>query len=378
MEISRAGKIIKATTGYRSFIPSTLPLREQIDIRLCPLLSKADQAIGSLRGINHFVPNIDLIVRRYVEKEALLSSQIEGTQSSLIELWSNAEKSNKSVDVVEVENYFKALNHGIKRLKNDDFPFCNRLLREMHKILMTDVRGGEVGKTPGEFRKSQNWIGGTAPNNAYFVPPIPEEVGGLMSNLEKYFYKEDLPILVKCALIHYQFETIHPFNDGNGRIGRILITLYLMWKDVIPSPILYLSLFFKKRRESYYAHLSTPRETGNFEKWVNFFLEGIIYTIGQVNKTTDNIINLQKEDRRKLATIRSKYVEALYLAILSTPLISINEIAESLQITHETGRILVRQFEEAGVLEQISEGNRNKRYVYRAYLDILQEGCENF
>jgi Fic family protein len=378
MNNTRAGSLRKMPEGYSAFMPSTLPLDEINLGSISRLLSEADRAIGSLRNVEHFVPNVNLLTKRYAEKEALLSSQIEGTQSSLVELLSSAHKTHKSVDVIEVENYFKALNHGITRLTKDDFPFCLRLVKEMHEILMTGVRGGEAGNTPGEFRTSQNWIGGSKPSNAIFVPPPPHEVINLMGNLEKYLHEDDVPPLIKCALIHYQFETIHPFCDGNGRIGRILITLYLIWKEVISTPILYLSLYFKKNRQSYYEYLSIPRQTGNFEKWIEFFLQGVVYTTQQINKTTDSIILLEKEDRKRLIDVKSKHTDALLLAIQTSPIITLTEAAEMLNVTHETARNLIKSFVDIGILEQISEGNRNKRYIYKGYMDILEEGCENF
>jgi Fic family protein len=381
MEKSRAGSYQKMIEGYNAFLPATLPLSQQIDLSsIYNLLSEADRSIGLLCGIENSMPNFELIVRRYVEKEALLSSQIEGTQSSLVELLSSEGKHNKTVDVIEVENYFKALNHGIKRLQVDNFPFCLRLAKEIHEILMTGVRGDESANTPGEFRKSQNWIGGSKPSNAMFVPPPPHEVLNLLGNLEKYLHEDDLPPLAKCALIHYQFETIHPFCDGNGRTGRILITLYLVWKGLLKTPILYLSLYFKKNRQSYYDHLTIPRETGNFEKWTEFFLKGIVFTVKQVAETTNKIHEMKQRHLKTIAEQDEKIKNKLpmFEFLLQNPVVAITDVVNGLNLSHPTATTLIERFEKLGILEQISEGNRNKRYIYKEYMNILEEGCENF
>ena len=272
------------------------------------------------------------------------------------------------------------MNYGINKIKEEKFPLCLRLLKEMHSILMNDVRGGEAAKVPGEFRKSQNWIGGSNPENALFVPPPFYDVDDLMGNLEKYFYLKDLPPLIKCAIIHYQFETIHPFCDGNGRLGRMLIILYLICEGLLLSPILYLSLYFKAYRDEYYDNLMVVRNNGGIKKWLRFFLKGIISTAKQVGDTTNRIIALGNQDKDKIKNSsknHSAYSYQLLDLILKDPIVSIIDVKEGLDVTYPTARIVVKYFEDLRILKQISKGNRNKKYAYSQYIQILDEGCEN-
>ncbi len=383
--MNKSGQFIKSQSvtmgdneSYSYFLPSEFPLQDLDLSNIQNTLSEADRYIGQLHGIENNIPHFELIIERYAQKEALLSSQIEGTQSSLVALLSDNDKSSKSMDIREVKNYFNALNHGIKRIKQDNFPLCLRLLKEIHEILMTDVRGGESGNTPGELRKTQNWIGGTRPSNAMFVPPAPEKVSDLMSNLEKYIHEDDIPPLVKCALLHYQFETIHPFCDGNGRTGRILITLYLIYKDIISSPILYLSLFFKIDRQSYYDALTLPRKMGNFESYIGYFLNGIIVTSKQVIETSRKINELQLFNGVKIADMNDDNAIILSSFIQKNPILQIKDFTANHHISFPTASKLFEKFVKMGILEQISEGQRNKRYKYSEYMKIFEEGTENY
>lgn len=293
----RIGRYISATTvgeTYRAYIPSDLPPEPPLELEsLYPLLDQANIALGRLDGMSTLLPDPSLFLYMYIRKEAVLSSQIEGTQSSLSDLlmFENVDAPGVPLDdVTEVSCYVSALNYGIERLKS--FPLSLRLIREIHSKLMDNARGGH--KQPGEFRTSQNWIGGSRPGNARFVPPSPELLMGCLDKFEKFLHddKIKLPILIKAALAHVQFETIHPFLDGNGRLGRLLITFMLYIEGLLKEPLLYLSLYFKANREAYYDHLQSVRETGNWEVWIAFFLNGVIDTANQATDAAQRIIKL--------------------------------------------------------------------------------------
>ena len=336
-------------------------------------------SLARLDGIGHVLPNVNLLIAMYVRKEALISSQIEGTQASLEDLFEfeSGEKPKNINDVAEVVNYIKALNYGIERLGS--FPTSLRLIKEIHSVLMKGVRGGQ--KMPGEFKKSQNWISpaSAALNEATFVPPPPHEAEKAMGELEKYMHKkEKLPILVDCALIHYQFETIHPFLDGNGRLGRLLITYYLYWKGVLTKPLLYLSYFFKKRRQEYYDRLSLVRENGDYEQWVSFFLSGVIEISDSAIDTSKRILELQSDHRNLLwkKKISSPLAVGILEKLFYVPYVSVNDVSKEFSISFQAASTLVAQFEKARILKEITGRKRDKRYIYADYINILSEGTK--
>ena len=377
--MNRSGRYITQPAGYKAFIPAPLPPDPPIIIKgdLQNLLSKADMSIARLDGMGHVLPNANLFIAMYVKKEALLSSQIEGTQASLEDLFEfeSGEKPDNINDVAEVVNYVKALNYGMERLQ--EFPMSLRLLKDIHAVLMEGVRGGE--KTPGEFKKSQNWIGpaGCTLKDATFVPPPPHEAEKGMGELELYLHKpQQLPILVDCALIHYLFETIHPFLDGNGRLGRLLITYYLHWKGVMEKPLLYLSYFFKKNRQEYYDRLNMVRESGDFEQWIAFFLKGVVVTADSAVDTARQILELQTTHRNLLwqKKISSPLAVGILEKLYYTPYVSVNDIAQGFSISYQAASTLVSQLENAGILKEITGRKRDKRYIYAEYLNILSEG----
>jgi Fic family protein len=379
--MKKSGVYVKQTTGYRAFIPTPLPPKPAVKIEkeLQNLLSRADMALARLDGVAQMLPNVDLFIAMYVKKEALLSSQIEGTQASLDDLFAyeSGDKLENLNDVTEVVNYVKAMNYGLDRLQS--LPMSLRLIKEIHAILLEGTRGSE--KLPGEFKRSQNWIGppGCSLNEASYVPPPPHEALEAMGALERYFHdKERLPILVDCALIHYQFETIHPFLDGNGRMGRLLITFYLCWKGVLHKPLLYLSYYFKKNRQEYYDRLNMVRETGNYEQWVDYFLNGVVEIAGAAMDTARQILELQTNHRRLLweKKISSPIAVGILEQLFYTPAVSIAQIAERFNVSYQAASTLVAQLEKVQILRETTGRKRDKRYVYNDYLDILTEGTK--
>lgn len=379
--MSRSGKYINQPTGYKAYIPSPLPPDPTVDIDsdMQQLLSKADMAVARLDGMGYILPNVNLFIAMYVKKEALLSSQIEGTQASLEDLFqfeSGSEIENVN-DVEEVVNYIKALNYGIERL--DTLPMSLRLIKEIHEILMQGVRGFD--KTPGEMKKTQNWIGppGSTLKDATYVPPPPHECLTAMGDLEVYMHQANtLPILIDCALVHYQFETIHPFLDGNGRLGRLIITFYLYWKGVLGKPLLYLSYFFKKNRQEYYDRLNLVRKKGDFEQWVTFFLEGVVETAESAVETAKAILELQTSHRNLLwqKKISSPLAVGVLEKLFYSPLVTVKEISSSFDVSYQAASTLVSQIEQAGILKEITGQKRNKRYIYAEYMNILSEGTK--
>ncbi len=379
--MNRSGTYVNQPGGYKAFIPKPLPPTPPVALEgdLLNILSKADMSLARLDGIGHVLPNVNLLIAMYVRKEALISSQIEGTQASLEDLFEfeSGEKPKNINDVAEVVNYIKALNYGIERLGS--FPMSLRLIKEIHSVLMKGVRGGK--KMPGEFKKSQNWIGpaGATLNEATFVPPPPHETEKAIGELEKYMHKkEKLPVLVDCALIHYQFETIHPFLDGNGRLGRLLITYYLYWKGVLTKPLLYLSYFFKKRRQEYYDRLSLVRENGDYEQWVSFFLTGVIEISDSAIDTSKRILELQSNHRNLLwkKKISSPLAVGILEKLFYVPYVSVHDVAREFSISFQAASTLVAQFETAGILKEITGRKRDKRYIYADYINILSEGTK--
>jgi len=385
-EGTRLGKRISTTVaGERvdAFLPPALPPVPPINMeRLHLLHDAANRAIGQLNGVASILPDTPLFLYMYVRKEALLSSQIEGTQSSLSDLLLFEDYKIPGVpidDVQEVSNYVAAMAHGLKRLK-EGFPLSLRLIREIHEILLSGSRGST--KQPGEFRRSQNWIGGTRPGNAVFVPPPPEHVLDCMSDLEKFIHADtpEIPILIKAGLVHVQFETIHPFLDGNGRLGRLLITLLLCDEGIMGDPILYLSLFFKTHRRLYYDLLEDVREEGGWEKWLAFFLEGIAETSIQASYTAREIIDLFENDKAAIENLGRPATSALrvHQLIQRKPIISVPAASTQLGISIPTIRKSIHHLIDLGVLREVTGKQRGQIFVYDKYLGILNRGTEPF
>ncbi len=383
-EQTRLGQLITTTVaGERvsAFVPPALPPMPPINMeKLHGLHDAANRAIGQLNGIASILPDTPLFLYMYVRKEALLSSQIEGTQSSLSDLLLFEDKEVPGVpidDVQEVSNYVAAMTHGLSRIR-EGFPFSLRLIREIHETLLSGSRGST--KLPGEFRRSQNWIGGTRPGNAFFVPPPPEMVLDCMSDLEKFIHADtpEIPALIKAGLVHVQFETIHPFLDGNGRLGRLLITLLLCMEGIISDPILYLSLFFKTHRRLYYDMLQDVREVGDWEKWLAFFLEGIAETSIQASNTAREIISLFERDHAKIEDLGRPAASALRVHQLTQrkPLISVAAGSSQLGISAPTVRKSIYHLVDLGILREVTGRKRGQTFIYDAYLNILTQGTE--
>jgi Fic family protein len=376
----RAGRYVSQPTGYRAFLPAPLPPEPPIRLEggLQRLLSKADLALGRLDGSIQILPNPDLFVFMYVRKEAVLSSQIEGTQSSLQDLLAaEAEiySPDQPRDVEEVVNYVAAMNYGLARLK--DLPVSVRLIREIHERLMDGVRGSRL--TPGDLRRSQNWIGPAGCNlsTASFVPPPPDDVPEALSRLESFLHDDtETPLLVKIGLAHAQFETIHPFLDGNGRVGRLLITFLLCENGALQKPVLYLSHYFRRRRERYYELLQGTRDVGDFETWLEFFLEGVIAVAAEAADTARRIVAL-REDHRAAITERlgraagngHKILEYLYW----NPIVSVNDIAELIETTYSAANGIVRRLAEIGIVVEATGFARNRRFKYEPYVRLFDE-----
>lgn len=377
---SRAGHYKSNLSGemaYKSFVPKPLPPAPPIELTedIVSLLVKANSQLAVLESVATRIPNVELFISMYVRKEALMSSQIEGTQATLEDILDPTLDANTNRNVADVVNYIKATEFAIKRLQT--LPLCNRLIKETHAVLMEGVRGQE--KSPGEFRYSQNWIGGQGSTlkNARYIPPSPEDMLDAMSDLEKYINADDaLDALIRAALIHYQFETIHPFLDGNGRVGRLLITLFLMDKKILTTPALYISYFLKKNRVEYYDRMTEVRTKGNYEQWVRFFLQAIMESAEDATVTIDELVVLHDAN----VSIISKLGRAAKNAILvfnyleSNPIIEIRQTAEALGITFNTASSAVNRLVDAGILVQTSDISRNRTFAYKAYLDILRKG----
>ena len=370
----RAGRTIQQSTGYRAFIPAPLPPAPPLvyEGELQTLLSTADRDLARLDAIAALLPNPDLFVAMYVRHEAVLSSQIEGTQSTLEDVLAyeaDAMRDDTPKDVEEVVNYVRAMNHGLARLP--ELPLSLRLLREIHGELMQGVRGGD--KSPAEFRSSQNWIGGRGSTlaTAAFVPPPPHELMNALGALERFLHeaKATVPLLVRCGLAHAQFETIHPFLDGNGRVGRLLITLMLCEDGALSRPLLYLSLYLKAHRAEYYDRLTAIRNHGHWEQWLNFFLRGVSLTARVATQTARDIVALREAHRGTVA----KTAKALVLldALYRQPTVSVNKVAQILSCTFPTAAKLVREFAARGWLHELTGYERNRLWRYQPYLDLF-------
>jgi len=374
----RAGRWIRHPSGYRAFHPAELPPDPAIDIgSIADLLSKADLGIGRLDAATGFIPNPDLFVGMYVRKEAVLSSQIEGTQASLnnvleFEAGVRDRDTEKVRDVEEVISYVRALNHGLARL--GDPPVSLRLIREIHAELMRGVRGED--KQPGEFRRSQNWIGpgGCTLENAVFVPPPPEQLMDSLGNLESYIRSDDrAPVLVRCGVAHAHFETIHPFLDGNGRLGRLLITLMLCERGLLRQPLLYLSSYFKKHQQAYYDWLMRVRLDGDWEGWLRFFLTAVEEVAEEASETARGVLALQREHREMVIRKepRNATLPVLLEVLLRKPVLDVNDAAKQLGSTYQTANSAIARLEELGLLREITGRKRGRVYRYQPYLDVL-------
>jgi Fic family protein len=377
---ARAGRYITQPTGYRAFIPAALPPQPAVALagELQGLLSAADRALGRLDGSVLTLPNPDLFVFMYVRKEAVLSSQIEGTQSSLQDLLSaEAQLFDQSLprDVDEVVNYVRAMNHGLTRLQ--ELPVSVRLIREIHAELMRGVRGDRL--QPGELRTSQNWIGppGCTLSTATFVPPPPHAVPEALRDLETFLHAPDeLPPLVKIALAHVQFETIHPFLDGNGRVGRLLVTFLLTERGVLHKPVLYLSTFFKQHRQAYYEHLQAVRDRGAWEEWLAFFLRGVIEVSGEAADTARRILQLREQHRSAITTQLGraagnglKVLESLF----DRPIVAVGDVQKMIGTTYAAANSLVARLVTLGILSEMTGYARNRRFRYAPYIALFNE-----
>ena len=359
---------------YNSYQPNPINRNWVIDdMEIVNLLSKADRVVGRLDMFSEYVPNIDLFISMHVYKEATKSSNIEGTQTKIEEALQDEEDVplDKRDDWAEVQNYTYAMNQAIQHLQT--LPLSSRLIRDTHKVLMSGVRG--ENKYPGEFRSSQNWIGGSSPSDAIFVPPVFGEVPNLISDIEGFIHNPvcDLPDLIKIALIHYQFETIHPFSDGNGRVGRLLITLYLVSKGILKRPILYLSDYLESHRRTYYDRIMGVRFGDDVASWVKFFLEGIIVTAEKGTVALNDILALQKEYEEEIKGMGSRSANALKLidTMYQNPFTDITKTASIIGQSFPTAKTLIDSLVEKGILSEITGGRRGKKYVLSKYIKIF-------
>ncbi|ATQ57013.1 Fic family protein [Paracoccus yeei] len=375
VETPVAGEIVRA------FVPPPLPPEPSIDVlALLKRLSLAERALGRLDGITMLLPRQELFLYMYVRKEAVLSSQIEGMQSTLSDLFrfeTEAQAGQPIDDIREVSNYVDAMMYGLERL--EDLPLSLHLVREMQRQrLLQSGRGGT--KSPGEFRRSQNWIGGTRPGNAIFVPPPPTEMDACLDALERFMHEEEsrLPALIKAGLLHVQFETIHPFLDGNGRIGRLLVTLYLCVNGVLRKPLLYLSLYLKTHRADYYRLLQEVREKGAWEFWLDFFLTGVADTANQAFDAATRIVELFKEDRERITVESDRAGSALRIHDLfqQNPYLTANQLVLQTGLSTPTVNAALADLERFGIVEEVTGRKRGRVFSYRGYLAILSEGTD--
>jgi len=382
-EKSPSGRVVRTINGYHAFIPNRLPPEISFDLSLVHLVSEAERAIGKLAGVGHTVPNPDFLIIPYTRLEAVTSSRIEGTQASLSELFyfeAAIENPKASDDLKEVINYLTALNYGLKRLES--LPLSLRLVRELHERLMTGARGGTPNMTPGEFRRSQNWIGpaGCNLNDATFVPCPSDQLIRILGDWELFLHeREKVPVLIQCALMHYQFETIHPFLDGNGRVGRLLITLFLCEREVLPSPLLYLSAFFEEHQDEYYDRLLSVSQIGDWDGWLRFFLRGVITQSNRAIDSAKRIID-QREYYRE--TLQKKRVSASVLRLVdlvyTRPYLNLQQISDSLNISFNTAQKAVSELENEGFLTEITGKKRNRIYAALQLATLLAENEPNF
>ena len=379
------GHYVPITTSpepFKAFIPHDLPPDPPLalDNRLNDLLERANRALGRLDGIAMLLPDVSLYLYFFIRKEAVLSSQIEGTRSSLSDLLLFESDEMPGIpleDVTEVSNYVSALYHGLSRIRQNA-PLTSRLFREMHAILLSSGRGSQ--RSPGEFRRSQNWIGGTRPGNALVVPPPHDEVIPRIAELEKFLHdtQNRTPALIKAALAHVQFETIHPFQDGNGRLGRMLVTLLLCYEGALQEPLLYLSLYFKRHRGIYYLHLQNIRTDGDWEAWLAFFLEGVEQTSQQAVETSRRILALFDQDRERVGQLGRAAATGfrIHLLLQKRPLLPAADAAVELGISRTAATNTLERMAEAGIVRDAPVRSRKRVFAYQTYLDILSEGME--
>ena len=365
----------KQGTGYKAFLPSKINYNwGWSDTKLDFLLSEANRQIGELNAYSLLLPNVDLYIKMHVKIEANKSSRIEGTKTTIEEDLSDLQDINpeKRDDWEEVQNYVKATNYGINRI-NDNFPLCNRLIREIHAVLLQGVRGEH--KTPGEFRKSQNWIGGTMPSTASYVPPLVEDLDDCLKDLEDFINNDeiDTPDLIKIAMIHYQFESIHPFLDRNGRIGRLLIPLYLQNKNILDKPCFYISFFFEKYRELYYQKLNNVRINNDLIGWIKFFLEAVIETAKVAKEKFKKVVKLTHDVDCRIQNLNVKYENAKKVVefLYDEPIASRKKISKSIGMPLSTLNSVIIELQKANVLKEITGYSRNQSFVFKDYIDIF-------
>lgn len=375
--MQRSGEYISNLTGeamYKSFRPAPLPPVLNMDDEMVSQLTSATKALATLDTLSSYIPNMNLFVSMYVRKEALLSSQIEGTQATLEDVLDPLIEKNANQNVADVVNYIKAAEFALERMNT--LPLCNRLIKETHAVLMSGVRGQE--KNPGEFRTSQNWIGaaGSSLKNARYIPPNPEDMTDAMSDLEKYINSDDsLDVLIQAALLHYQFETIHPFLDGNGRVGRLLITLFLMEKGALNSPALYISYYLKKNRIEYYDRMSEVRNKDNYEQWIKFFLNAVKDSADESVDTIKKLSDLHDANIDKINGMgrAAKNARAVFDYLEQNPIIDIGKTAEELNLAFSTVSLAVNRLVDAGILIKTNNSSRNRVFAYEDYLAILRK-----
>lgn len=373
MKNFKAGNYINQSS-YRSFQPTTIDKQWTLDdMELISLLSKADRQIGKLDMYSEYIPNIRLFIGMHVIKEATQSSKIEGTKTNIEDALLNREDvaKEKRNDWEEVQNYIEALQSAITKLEK--LPFSSRLIRDTHKILLQGVRG--ESKLPGKFRRSQNWIGGATINDAIFVPPVHTSISELMGDLEKFAHNDTFfPDLLKIGLIHYQFETIHPFLDGNGRVGRLMITLFLVEKGILKEPVLYLSDFFERNRTLYYDNLMRVREKNDLKQWLKFFLVGIIETAENSIQTFDNILKLQQKINKKLRTLGQRAANAQIIInhLYQNPVIGVPKVTELTELSHTAVYKLISELERLDIIKEITGGKRGKLYMFKEYVQLFK------
>ena len=377
LENNRAGHLKKMQSDYQCFVPHNLKdIKLNIDSEINALVNKAYLLLGRLDGMAITLPDIDLFVSMYVQKEAVISSQIEGTQASLVDVLQKDKGKEKIKDTEEIVNYIKATHYAFKRLNK--MPLCMRLIRETHAVLLSNVRGEE--KMPGEFRRSQNWIGhaGSSLKDASFIPPAPDEMDICLGDLERYIHEDStISNLIKIALIHYQFETIHPFLDGNGRMGRLLIILYLREQGLIEYPVLYLSYFFKKNRNRYYELLNNIRIKGEFEEWIKFFIDGICEISEDAITSIQKIVELKNTDMKKIRELSGSNISNLLLIydyLLQHPFLEAEDIKNLVGVSKPTANKLLENLMTIEIVELVEDKKRYRQYVYKKYVDILSEG----